>query len=144
MKKKRTTEQRVKQFLYEIDWMFQLNNFDKTVTIKEHDAEEDGCNKVAKIYYESKYQRVEVEIYPIFKTYSIDKQRKVLLHELCHVIAAESKRAMMGLLSGELTPENKVTEINETEVSKIENILDMLFRGKLQYAKQAYANYLKN
>ncbi len=144
MKKKRTTEQRVKQFLDEIDWMFQVNNFDKTVTMKELDFEEEDGSRVARIIYDYEYQKIEIEIYPLFKEYSIKKQRKVLLHELCHILHADSRKVMINMLDGKFTPQNGIERINETETSKTENIIDALLVGRLRYAKRAYANYIKN
>jgi hypothetical protein len=135
---------RVKRFLDAIDWMFGINGYTKSVLIKEKNVEvAEGNKKVAEIFCDREYQDVEVRIFPVFKTYSLDRQRKILLHELCHSITVESRAAMTGALDGKLTHQNQINYINEEETSKIENIIDRLLRGNLQYAKKAYREYLK-
>ena len=141
--KKRTIEQRVKQFLDEIDWMFQANCFERNVVFYKHDEQNDGNDKIAEIYYDQKYQQIEVKIWPIFKKKSLRMQRKVLLHELCHIITIPAKIAMRKSIDGFLVHREEIETINETETSKIENIIDLLLTGNLRYAKKAYANYLK-
>ncbi len=142
--KKRTIEQRVKQFLDEIDCMFQTNCFEHNIIFYKHDEQDNGNDKIAEIYYDSKYQQIEIRIWPIFKKKPLRMQRKVLLHELCHIITIPSKVAMRKSIDGFLVHKEEIETINETETSKIENIIDLLMTGCLRYAKRAYTNYLKN
>ncbi|MBE3122193.1 MAG: hypothetical protein IMZ53_01375 [Thermoplasmata archaeon] len=143
-KKKRDIQTRIRNFFDEIDWMFQLNNFEKSIMFKKADEEEDGGDKIAQVFYEADYQRVEISIWPVFSKKSLTFQRKVLLHELCHILTIPSKTAMREALEGNLVHKKEIQVINETETSKIENIIDLLLTGNLRYAKKAYANYLKD
>jgi hypothetical protein len=126
-----------------IDWMFQINGYDKDIVMKDCDESNGEGRHLAEIRTEVDYQKVTVTIWPLFKTFSLEAQRKILLHELCHVINADSRRAKIESLDGKLTHEQRCKEINEEATSKIENILDRLLTGNLKYAKKAYEDYLK-
>jgi hypothetical protein len=134
-------EQRIINFLDSIDWMFQLNQFDRNIVIKKEEHPENN-NVIADITCEENYQRVTVRVYPSFWKQSLKEQRKVLLHELCHSITLPSKNAMHNFLLGKLTTPDQIDGINETETSKIENIVDRLLQGDLRYARRAYEKFI--
>lgn len=83
----------------------------------------DEGNKLAEINTDHKYQEITIKIYPCFFKEKEDKQKKVLLHELCHTITADSKLASWQLLNGDLVTNERLKEINEQTTSKIENII---------------------
>lgn len=138
-KKKPERSKRILAFLDDIDWMFQLNNWDKSVILKERD--EDG--KAAEILTDESYQHVTVSVYPCFFEHKLEEQRKFLLHELIHTILAKQKLQAYHLLDGRLVTKDALNEANERATSQLENILDRLLTGRLSYAKKAYEKYLK-
>lgn len=133
------TIKKVRTFLDEIQWLFQINNFDRQIVIK---TEADG-DLACEITYEEDYQRITIKIFPCFFTNNFQDQRKMILHELCHTITIPSKRLADDLLEGKLKTKDEIRDINERTTSQIENILDALLRGRSKYATQAYRNYLR-
>lgn len=132
---------RIQNFLNAIDWLFQVNNFEKEIIFKEKDDPDREI--AAQILFREDYQDITVYIYPCFLKEPKDKQRKILLHELCHSITIPTKTALYDFIDGKFVTPERIRELNEQETSKIENILDGLLRGRLRYAKAAYENYLK-
>lgn len=142
--KKRTTKERVEDFINEIDWMFQVNNHNKKIIFMDKDEDTpDGDQFCGEIFYNEEYQIIEVKLWPIFETRTREEQRKILLHEMCHIINTDSKAALCHALEGKLTHTRRITEINEKATSVIENIIDRLLTDRLTYAKKAYEKYLK-
>lgn len=132
-------DKKIIELLEKFDWMFQTTYHDKKISIMKED--EDG--KMAEIVYVQEYQQIEVRVYPLFFKHSKGEQRKALLHEMCHVINAPSKRISSELLEGKLITPEQIRMANEEATSKIENLLDRLLTGGLGYAKQAYKKYLQ-
>jgi hypothetical protein len=133
-------KQRVIKFLEDIEWLFAIQNFDRQLTFKKT---EDG-EKAAEITFDERYQNIKVKIFPCFWEEKVEDQRKILLHELCHSITLPSKTMFYHFLDGEETfTKTQADEINEKATSKIENILDGLLRGRMAYARRAYADYVK-
>jgi len=131
-------KQRIINFLNSIDWMFQTNNFDKELIWQKEDKD----NIQAEIIIIEKYQKLEVYIYPRFFKEKLESQRKILLHELCHILTDKQKSCSWDLLSGKLKTFDEIKHINEQSTSQIENILDGLLQGRLTYAKKAFNKYL--
>lgn len=131
---------RIEEFLNSIDWLFDLNNFDRSIKLEKTDPP-DGA--LAMVVYVEEYREISIKIYPHFFDYSLATQRKCLLHELCHALTLPSKTAMHDLLDGKLITPEQIRRINETETSKLENILNGLLSGRIQYASRAYKKYLK-
>lgn len=136
---KKQTIKRVENFLSDIDGLFSVQNFEKTIVIKENNSD----NLLCEISYEEDYQRITVYIYPIFFNEKPKNQRKSLLHELCHTITVPSKVLSYRLLDGKAVSFEEFKNENERATSKIENIIDGLLSGKKEYAKIAYSNYIK-
>lgn len=136
---------RIEAFLNGIDWLFQVNQYDKKLSFPDRDKEEKEDMEgevLAEVVVDEKYQVLVITIYPCFLKSSLAEQRRVLLHELCHTITNAPKACAIDLLNGKLVVEDKICDANEMATSKIENILDGLLRGKLLYAKEAYADYI--
>lgn len=136
--KSKKQKKQILEFLEAMDWMFDLSNFDKTILF----PEEDEGEKAAKFLLREDYQDVNITIYPRFFEEKKESQRKILLHELCHAITQESRTAMVNLSDGVLVTTSRISDINERETSRIENLLDALLQGRLKYARDAYAKYL--
>jgi len=139
------TKKRIGDLLSRMDWMFNTNQMDRSVIYPKETPEpnEFGDSVCAEIFYDEKYQRVEIKVFPNFFTKSPTEQRKMLLHELCHTLTLPAKLESRKLLDGKLITADQIAETNERLTSKIENIIDDLFQGNLKYAKVAYKNYLK-
>lgn len=138
-KQKDIAIKRIQKLLESLDWMFQINNLQRDMVLKEKDEE----NKAAEVVYDESYQNITINIYPCFFEHDLKNQRKMILHELCHTITLPSKLALHDFLDGKLVTPDAIYRINEKATSKIENLLDSLLRGKLQYASKAYKEYLK-
>jgi hypothetical protein len=137
--KKRSLEQKVEDFLQDMQWLFECGNFERHVTFKDQD--EDG--KMCEIKYEEDYQRIYIKIYPNFKGETPYYQRKALLHELSHIFCIPMNLLNLDLLDGRFHTREEMKFAHERATSKIENILDGLLQGKYKYALQAYKRYLE-
>ena len=130
------------KFLDEIDWMFELNNFEREIILKEYQPENEP-NLAAEVKTDTTYKEITISIYPHFFTLDKQQQRKALLHELVHTILSKNHVSALALLKGTLTTESELDEMNEQETTRITHFLDQLFIGNLRYARKAYLNYGK-
>jgi predicted SprT family Zn-dependent metalloprotease len=127
----------IEEFLNSIQWLFQIQNYDRKIVVK-------GKSKnAAEIWFDEKYQTIEITLYNYFFEQSLESQRKILLHELCHTITIPQKDASYKMGDGKLVTKREIDFLNEKETSIIENILDSLLQGKMKYAVEAYNNYGK-
>jgi len=142
MKNKKQTIKKITDFLEQIDWMFELNNFD--CGIKVIDIQPGGeSDLTAEVITDLVYREMTIKLYPHFWEISLDLQRKALLHELTHTLLQNTKMIAMDLISGKAHNEEEVKKENEIVVSKVTHLLDCLMLGRLKYARRAYKNYLK-
>jgi hypothetical protein len=130
---------KIQELLEALDWVFGTGFHERCMVMKKEDID---SGYLAEITYRKEYQDIEVAIYPSFFKESLSKQRKTILHEMCHVITIPSKSAMHRLLGGKLVTSDQIHAINEEETSKIENIFDSLLRGRMLFARKAYAKYI--
>lgn len=133
---------RIRKFLDSIDWMFELNNFERTIFDKERQPDGEA-NLSAEITIETTYREIFINLYPHFWELSLDLQRFALLHELVHTSLVESKLLATDLVDGRFHSREEIKIVNEQTTTKITHFLDCLFRNKLRYAKKAYKDYLK-
>ena len=122
-----------------LQWLFNVNGFEREIIFEK----ENEKGKGAEIIYEENYQRLTIKIYPLFFEESLDFQRKIILHELCHCLTMPQKLLSCDLNDGLLVTINQIKTENERATSRIENILDGLLQGRLKYAKEAYEKYLE-
>lgn len=134
-----TNKKRITEFIDGIQWLFNINSFDREIIIKDKDEEE----RCAEITFREDYQSVTIRIYPTFFKETLYSQRKILLHELCHCITIPMKCLAYDLSNGILVTEKQIKEENERSTSRIENILDGLLQGRLKYAKDAYEKFVE-
>lgn len=120
--------------------MFELGNFDCTLTIK---GEDKGGGCVAEMSFDETYQRLEATVYPAFFKCSPAEQREALLHELCHSITVPINRLNEEILQGTFHTREEMHHESERATSKISLTLDALLRGRRRYAVRAYQHYLE-
>lgn len=137
-KVKRKKEKALK-FLEDIQWLFQVQNYEKTIEIMKEDEDE----KCAEVTFTEDYQRIKVKLYPCFFEQTAKEQRKALLHELCHTITIPMNRAFVEFMEGKAVTQETARVLHERATSQIENIIDGLLQGRFSYARKAYNNYLK-
>lgn len=123
----------------QLTWMFDLQNFDKTIRFAKEDYED--C--AAHIDMGNEYRRITVVVYPcFFVDNSPDSQREMLLHELCHSVLNDLANRARNLLNGKAETVESVRFSNEQATSRISQILHRLLKGEMLYAKNAYKEFL--
>ena len=142
LKKPKHNLKRITGFMNEIDWAFELNNFDKAIVEVENQPEE-YPNLTAEVIPDMIYREITIKLYPNFWELSLDLQRKALLHELVHTILQNTKMLAVDLIEGLSHSKNEIKTENEKTTSKITHLLDCLLKNHLRYAKRAYKDYLQ-
>lgn len=137
---KERTKKAIRRFLEDMEWMFDVQNFDKGLVFKKEDWED----KAAVVNIDSSYRRITIEIYPCFFEASPEIQREYLLHEFSHCFTTELLKIGDLFLNGKLVTQRELQNRNEEAVCRITSVLDSLLRGKLTYAKKGYARYLSS
>lgn len=122
-----------------LQWMFGVQNYERSITYKESDAD----NYLATVKQEEDYQRISIEIYPAFWKESREDQRKTILHEFIHTWLHPLHYEACKMLEGKFSNKEMVRFAVERGTSSVENVVDSLLRGKLRYATKAYDKYLK-
>ena len=135
-------KKRITDFFEKIDWMCELNNFERNIEIIKNQPKEHP-QLAAEIIPDMTYREITIELYPQFFKLSLDLQRKALLHELVHTLLQNTKSFAMDLIAGSAHSEADIKNENEIAVSKITHLLDCLLLGQLRYARKAYKEYLK-
>ena len=139
---KKRNLKRIIKFLEDIEWMFELNNWDRTLTEVLVQPDE-YPTLTAEVIPDMTYKDITIKLYPNFFTISLENQRKALLHELVHVVIQDTKMIADDLLHGKFHSQTEIKDANEKAVSTITYYLDYLLTGNLKYAKRAYKDYLK-
>lgn len=142
MKSNKHNLKRVRRFLEEIEWMFELNNFSRYIIDKPNQPEE-FQTLTAEVTIDKTYKELTINLYPTFWELSLELQRKALLHELTHTVLSDSKKLATDLVNGFAHNTEEIRLVNESTTSLITGYLDMLLRNNLRYARKAYKNYLK-
>lgn len=144
MKKSKPTPKikRIQDFLSGIEWAFELNNWEKTITKIENQPEEHPY-LTAEVIPDMIYREITIKLYPRFWECDADVQRKALLHELVHILLQNTKLFATEMLDGNLHTKQEIINENENTTTKITHLLDCLLVGNLKYARIAYKKYLK-
>ncbi|MFA6295517.1 MAG: hypothetical protein WC666_03805 [Candidatus Paceibacterota bacterium] len=132
-------QERIEKLLNNLGFMFNVHNFEKEII---HEQVDNGS--LADISYEENYQRLTLRVYPCFFKQTIDEQRKTILHELCHTITLPLRTSFHEFLDGKATTKEQIKFLNERETSILENLFDLLLKGELNYAKEAYKEYVNS
>lgn len=133
-------EKRLMSFTDQMEFLFAVNNYDRSFTYKQKDDKEWVA---VEIEINVPYQRINTAIYPIFWTYSLKEQRKILLHEFCHIIIQPVQAVAADLFEGKFRTEEERKNAIEQSTSRVTQLLDSLLQGKNKYAAKAYEKYLK-
>lgn len=132
-------KRRVNQLFDELQFMFNVQNYDRAITFKSEPSE--NGNFCAEIKMEEDYQRITFFFYPSFWKYTKREQAEYILHEFCHVLTQPLTDLVDAYARGEFnTREHRRIQV-ERSTSMIMNLFDKLLRGGLRYARKAYVKY---
>jgi hypothetical protein len=140
MKATKQQKDRVKKLTAEFDEFFSISNFERSFMWMEEDHED---LVAADISVNFEYQRVHIRIYPCFWKEDRDTQRKMILHEFCHILLKRIQTVTEDLLAGKLRTENDKQSAIEECTSRITHLLDLQLSGYRRGVRTAYADYLK-
>ena len=132
-------EKRLMAFTDQMEYLFAVNNYDRSFTYKELDSD-DLC---AEVELTVPYQRINIAIYPIFWTLTLKEQRELILHEFCHILIQPVQTVAWDLFEGKFRTEKERKDAVEQSTSRVAQLLDSLLRGRSSYARKAYEKYLK-
>lgn len=130
---------RIIKFLEDMQWLFQVQNYERKLNIKKEDEDD----KSAEITFNEDYQRITIKIFPCFFEQTLEEQRKALLHEFCHTITIPMNKLLVEYIDGKSITQETARMVHERSTSQIENILDGLLRGRFSYARKAYKDFIK-
>lgn len=139
---KKLTEKQVKnrvlQFMSDMEWAFDYQNFDRCVIFKKQPHTKDiACQVIC----DWEYRRVTVEVFPCFFDASPEIQRGYLLHEFCHTFTDKLCNTAVALLNGKFYTFDQIKDLNEEATSRITQIIEALLKGKMRYARDGFAKY---
>lgn len=132
-------KKRVVKFLEDMQWLFQVQNYERKLSIMKEDLDD----KCAEVIFNEDYQRIQIKLFPCFFEQTLEEQRKALLHEFCHTITIPMNKLTIDFMSGKAVTEETVRTVHERSTSQIENIVDGLLRLRFAYARKGYNHYLK-
>ena len=141
MKKKptKTDKKRVIEFLRRMQYMFALQNYDRTLVFKDEPSED----RAASVYIEEDYQRIRISIYPCFWENDLKNQAEYLLHEFCHYLVLPLDIVAYNALTGKLETAEHRRMALEKSVSSIANILDTFLMGCMKDECRQYQSFYK-
>lgn len=135
----RLKNKQVEALLDELQYLFAFQNYEWC--IKYH--KEDNDRTLASICMEEDYQRLIINIFPIFHKQTKETQRKTLIHELCHFLILPLHKLTESLMKGELNTTEHLRNAVERTTSQCENMIDGLLTEDHDDARKAYAKYIK-
>ena len=138
-REKNKTKARIFALMTELDWLFDYKNYDRGVVFEKQDEK----HLAAKVVEDREYQRITIHIYPSFFTESLENQRDYILHEFCHTFTHSLQQIAYDLLNGKLQTEPHIHNANEEATSRITRVISALLEGKKQFARKAFAEYIK-
>lgn len=139
MKATKKQKDKVKALASVFDEFFSIRSFERSFMWMENDDE----GVAADITVNFEYQRVNIRIYPCFFKEDIDVQRKMILHEFCHILVARLQHLTEDLLAGKLHTEDEKKKVVEECTSRITHLLEMMMSGYWKDVPKTYAAYLK-
>lgn len=123
-----------------MDFLFSVNNFDRGIVFKSND---DGDDTGASVLLDIPYQRITVNIFPLFWENKLKDQREMILHEYCHIIVHTLQRVTNDLSEGKFRTHKEIRDAVEECTSRFTMLLDAQLKGRNKYARVAYEKYLK-
>lgn len=134
-------EKRLMDFTTQMEFLFAVNNFDRSFTYKKVESENDGSSLDVSV--DIPYQRIHINVYPCFWNESLKEQRKQLLHEFCHTVIYPVQSVANDLFGGKFRTEKEIKDAVEQSTSRITELLHAQLIDRNKYAKVAYKKYLK-
>lgn len=130
---------RLYALMEQLDYLFSINNFDRSITFKKTDHK----GVAADISIDIPYQCITINIYPTFWTHTRKEQREFILHEYCHTVSRPLNDVACDLMDGKLITKIQRKDAWEEVTSRTAQLLDAQLRGRNKYAKIAYEKYLR-
>lgn len=137
-------EEKICKFIDDIMWLFEIQNYTKTIKFPSKD-EEHGDNKctAADIVFDSIYRTVVIRIFPVFWEWSKENQAKAIIHELCHCRTGDLADCADNLLNWTLVTSEEVRHAKENTTEYMAQIFFELAIGNKKYFSEAIKEYLK-
>lgn len=107
---------RQKLFLHE--WKIHIHYVDE-----KKETERDDHFVSADISCQSEYSVANIRIFPDFLEEKKEEQKRILLHELCHIITEPHSEIYGQMLNGRLITPNIEHQVNEKITQRIANII---------------------
>ena len=137
----RKEKQRLFSLIDQMEWLFSVNNFRRTISFAERDLEEIPVN--AEVFVDIPYQTLRIVIYPRFWEMDLEQQRMCVLHEYCHMLTNPIQQKAKDLFEGKFHTEDSIVDATEEATSKVTQLLGMLLGGNGGYAREAFRAYAK-
>lgn len=131
-------QKKVRQFIKDFTGFFGLTHF--TIEV---DFPAQKENLLADIDTETRYQRININVYKCLFKETPEEQRKTLIHELCHTILHELEMCAWNLRNDKAVSKSHIEQTVEVTTSKLENMFDILLKDGAEQRK-AYKKYVQD
>jgi hypothetical protein len=139
----RKQKRRIIALIESFDWLFGSQNYDLEIVSEDEECIYEEKSIACEVKIDRRYQQMLIILYPRFFEHDLEQQRKLLLHEYCHLITGKLKTTCEGMLNGELHTIREIYEASETATAQIENLLHKFLKGGGRAYKKAYKEYLR-
>lgn len=129
---------KVKQFIKDFTGFFGLSHF--TIDI-DFPAQKD--NLLADIDTETRYQRIQLNVYKRLFKDAPAEQRKTLIHELIHTVLHDLEMCAWDLRNDKAVSKSHIEHTVEATTSKLENMFDILLKDGAEQRK-TYRKYVQD
>jgi hypothetical protein len=113
--------EQVQKVLNKLIPVFFLQGWDIEIEISEKPGR--NTEVAAEIYVLNRYKDATITIYPHYFKQSKETQKRVLIHELCHIISGIQNGLLQVARQGEIVPEHEASYAYEEETSWFEKII---------------------
>lgn len=142
MKKKHSKDRKkILSFFSDIEWFFNLNHTDRSITFMKEDTTPHTV--LASVTWEEDYQRCNVNVYPAFFTKERKEQAETLIHELTHKLIEPIVVMARKPINNEFTNSEMVKHEMERVVSTLSQRFVLFAEGNGEYMKKAFEEYIK-
>lgn len=131
------------ELMENLDFLFGINAKSRSMVYMKEDRVEDTLERqpALDVAIEEDYNRVRIRIYPCFWEHTKDEQRKMVVHEYCHVLVSPLHQIAQNLLDGKLETTEHKRVAWEKSVTSIDYIINNFLSGEYQWAKKSYQKY---
>lgn len=120
-----TIHKNIESFINKLSVLFGVSGYVIKVLIKDDTQD----SPYADIISDDEYQTLYINVYKTLLNESDDEIKKTLLHELCHTVTYNQMAISFDLLNGKLHTKQETKIESEKATSKIENLIDRLFKN---------------